>query len=245
MLTYRVILAVLCLWFFYQKLDAQEIRYNKHGLPLLQSKPGAPVALYLDFNGGVYRGKKYSGYSEDEDLKNYNAEEQKKIIETFNDVRKHWDQFDVNLTTMSRVRKFSKAWGWILISNDWDEWGGRGIIGAIGRRKEAGSIAGKRAVMPNSHGYLITHELGHNFGLYHVGKWIDGKFYKWEDVPNQTANFGYIMGGYHLDFETYEWGNMPNSENETQDAIRIINDVIYGVKDPSNDNAVCEDEHVR
>ncbi len=55
------------------------------GLPILNSKPGAPIAIYLDFEGWTGNGfggqQSWPAYDVDGDTSNFNATEQANIAE--------------------------------------------------------------------------------------------------------------------------------------------------------------------
>ena len=179
------------------------VSYDLAGLPLLQSNPGAPIALYLDFDGGTYHSasrKKYfdyGPYDRDNNPANFSLEEQEEIRLAWQRVSLYFAMFDVNVTTDDRVRRETGKWGWILISNDVS--GGRGSKSrtAIGTDPYARSYVGSSTAHKDNHdkSRRIAHELGHNFTLEHAGVWDKGKFYKWEDWPEWDREYGPIMGG--------------------------------------------------
>jgi len=80
-----------------------------NGLPILNSLPGAPTSIYLDFDGDT--GSSTSAYSEDADLTTYNATEQTHIVEAWRQITAYFAMFDTNVTTQF-VSSAPKAWEW-------------------------------------------------------------------------------------------------------------------------------------
>lgn len=181
---------------------APAVTYDATGLPLLETDPGAPVALFLDYNGGVYQPsganpRTFRGYSRDADFATFNAAERADIVASVAFVRRYFAMFDVNVTTIDAVRAATGKWGWILITEDVS--GGLGVLGnrSIGTEPGAMSYAGASTVRSENYdkSRRLAHELGHNFLLQHSGVWDNGTFYKWEDWPQWDKVYGPIMGG--------------------------------------------------
>ena len=189
---------------------------DSRGLPLWESRPGARVALFLDFDGGYYGGTDYFGpASLDGDEDHFNQEEQVAIIRAAQEVAASYAGFDVNVTTDDNARTRSDKWAWILITNDKGT-SGRAKIDVIGRPSYPKAVAGTDAVFspPSSQrGYLLTHELGHNFGLNHSGLYDNGTFTEWSDL--KVSRTGAWMGGRSSYFTTSA-GPAPSQVGSTQ-----------------------------
>ncbi len=208
----------------------QAIALSSSGLPLLQSNPGAPVAFYLDYDGGTYHSsssgdKVLGGYNRNGSASNFDNQEQADIIASWQHVSHYFSMFDVNVTTMDLVRKNANAWGWILISEDVS--GGRASTSssAIARNPYARAYAGSSTVrIENSDkSRRLAHELGHNLTLQHSGVWEGDDFYKWEDWKNWDHQYGPIMGGGgEGDRNGWSLGNHSKSKTSMQDTINII-----------------------
>ncbi len=141
-----------------------------NGLPKWQSRPGAAIALYLDFNGGTYDGVSYSAASLDSDKTSFNTEERRAILRAAIEVQKSYAGFNVNVTTDRSKMDDAYRWAWMLITNSWD-YSGEALIDVMDKKPttEALAIAGTNGVLRASsidRGYLVTHEFGHNFGVH-------------------------------------------------------------------------------
>lgn len=210
--------------------DAPTINYAPSGLPLIESNPGAPVALFLDFDGGIYHNSAdenipYIGYSSDGDFENFNSSEQDDIIRSFLFVSRYYAMFDVNVTTDDSVRAATGKWGWILISDEASGGSASTSNSAIGTEPYARAYAGSSTVEAGNadRSRRLAHELGHNFTLDHSGVWDNGSFYKWEDWPQWDGVYGPIMGG-GGEGQRNGWSFGAHSEDMTtnQDTMEII-----------------------
>ena len=83
------------------------------GLPVLNSFPSAPAAVYLDFNGGTYGGTTYLPYDVDGDTTSFNAAEQATILEAWRQISVYFSMFNVNVTTIRPTVPFA----WHMTSN--------------------------------------------------------------------------------------------------------------------------------
>lgn len=204
--------------------EPKPIKTTASGLPLLETNPGAPVALYLDFDGGSYGGTQYVGYNSSGSQTTFEAGEGDEIRRAVAFVDRYYAMFDINVTTDDDVRRASKAWGWIVISEDYS--GGRGSTSrsSIGTPAEPKAICGADSVRDSDRSRRIAHELGHNFGLFHSGVWERGVFHKWEDWHGWDRVYGPIMGG-GGEGDRNGWSNGfydGDNEADTQDDMEII-----------------------
>jgi hypothetical protein len=211
--------------------ETLDVSYATSGLPLLESNPGAPVALFVDFDGGTYHsGPSFTGYDTDGDLATFNAQEQADIIGSWEHVSQYFAMFDVNITTDDAVRAASTGWGWILVTEEVS--GGVGSLSsaAIGTPPLARSYVGASTVRGSDRSRRIAHELGHNFVLEHNGVWDAGVFYKWEDWSGWDGSFGSIMGG-GGEGEINGWAIAHDStaSSSTQDSMAVIQQKVVAV----------------
>ncbi|MFK7827105.1 MAG: hypothetical protein AB8G05_23380 [Oligoflexales bacterium] len=171
------------------------VEMRSDGLPLLESNKDAPVALFLDFDGGTYYGYDdvYGPADLDGDESSFNSNEATRIYNAYMHVVKAFAPFNVNVTTVESVARASQQWAWLIISDDYSKTGGKGKISIFdrskyrnGRPREATALAGAQAILrPRSYeeGYLLIHELGHNLGLEHGGLFKGKKFLEYSDLP--------------------------------------------------------------
>ena len=171
------------------------------GLPLLQSNPGAPVALFLDFDGGDYHSHSsgtftpYGAFNDSGSASSFDANEQNLIQQCWDYVRQYYAMFDVNVTTDVSALSGSLVWAWSLITDDASGGLGGTGFGVIGTEMTAHSYTGSSTVTGSDRCRRVAHEIGHNFQLNHNGVWDAGTFYKWEDWPQWDGVYGPIMGG--------------------------------------------------
>lgn len=212
--------------------ESVNIQYSESGLPLLENNKGAAIALFLDFDGGTYRsssGKEtyYTGYNRNGSKETFDKEEQEDIITSWKYVSQYYSMFDVNVTTSDKVKKQSKAWAHILISEEVS--GGRASTSskAIGTYPYARAYVGSSTVRGSDKSRRIAHELGHNFTLHHSGVWEDGKFYKWEDWSGWDKEYGPIMGGGGKGKRNgWSLERHPGNQETLQDTMKIIKEKI-------------------
>ena len=197
------------------------------GLPLWESQPGGRVALYLDFDGGYYKGQTYYGpASLDSNKSSFTSEERTAIIRAAMEVAQAYQGYDVNVTTDKAKALASTYYAWLLVTNDAGT-SGRAQIDVIDDRPSSPQgYAGASAVFNPSYsaqrGYLTTHELGHMFGLYHTGLYVSGSFKEWSELKRSRT--GDFMGGRSSYFtDGYEWMRLQTSESTAyQDPDAII-----------------------
>ncbi len=210
-------------------LIAGRVPKSSAGLPLWESQPGGRVALYLDFDGGYYKGRDYYGpASLDSDKSRFSSTEQTAIIRAAMEVAQGYEGYDVNVTTDKSKALGSTDYAWILITNDAGT-SGRAQIDVIGDRPStpqgyAGASAVFNPYYSTQRGYLAIHELGHMFGLYHTGLYPNGVFKEWSELKQSRT--GDFMGGRSSYFTSgYEWMELQTSESTSyQDPDAIIAD---------------------
>ncbi|RIK82215.1 MAG: hypothetical protein DCC68_06955 [Planctomycetota bacterium] len=189
-----------------------------NGLPLLESRPGAPVALYLDFDG--FSGNGYGGqqthapYSIDGDSTTYNAQEQTNIIEGWRRISAHFAPFDVNVTTI--VPTIPKTWTVITPS-----FGGPGYSWGQFNGFAPSSFNPQGDLLSRTTG--ILHEIGHDFGLAHQSEY-DLLGNKTKEYRNGYDSLHGPIMGVDYDGSVPKWyiGHPANSPSALQDDVAII-----------------------
>jgi fibronectin type 3 domain-containing protein len=132
------------------------------GMPDLNSRPAAPAAIFIDFDGDTYT--RTTAYSEDADATTFNLTEAANIIAAWDKLTSYFAMFDVNVTTTQPAAGVPTAW--IAVGNNIV--GGYSSVGVFPNTYpqsfNQSSHARDRVV-------AIAHELGHNFGLDHQADW--------------------------------------------------------------------------
>jgi hypothetical protein len=186
-----------------------------NGLPILNSLPGAPTAIYLDFDGDT--GSKTNAYSEDTDTTTYNQTEQTHIVEAWRQISTYFAMFDVNVTTA--VTSLPKAWEMI----------GNGAGGSTGGYAFVGTFPNSSPQAFNESGNArsresgMAHEVGHVFGLQHQSSYDALGVKTNEYISAVDSLHGAIMG---VDYSgsVHKWfiGHPSTSVTSLQDDMAVI-----------------------
>ena len=186
-----------------------------NGLPILNSLPGAPTAIYLDFDGDTASGS--TAYSEDTDATTYNATEQTNIVEAWRQISAYFAMFDVNVTTA--VTSLPKAWE-VIGNNAGGSTGGYAYVGTFpNSAPEAFNASGNARTRQSG----MAHELGHVFGLQHQSVYdaLGNKTAEYLSAPDSLH--GPIMG---VDYSgsVHKWfiGHSATNATTMQDDMAVI-----------------------
>jgi hypothetical protein len=217
--------------------DEPVITYASSGLPLMEMNPGAPIALFVDYDGGPYYSSSlgyfdHTGYNRSGSVDTFDAEEQADVIASMIHMGHYYAMFDVNVTNDEAVKDASVAWGWIVITEEVS--GGQASLSstAIGTNPYARARCGASTVRieDGDKSRRIAHELGHNFTLEHSGVWEGDTFYKWEDWPDWDYVYGPIMGGGgYGDRNGWSYGHHSGDPDTMQDTMEIIRQRVIDV----------------
>ena len=181
-----------------------------NGLPILHSLPGAPTAIYLDFDGEGSN----AAYDVDGDPATFNATEAATITEAWRQISVYFAIFNVDVSTEKPTVPFA----WHVSSPSIS--GGYSYVGVF-PNTSAQSFNNDSHARTRVSG--IAHELGHNFGLNHQSDY--------DLLGNKTAEYssgfdslhGPIMG---VDYaqSVHKWfiGHPSNSASSLQDDIAVI-----------------------
>jgi regulation of enolase protein 1 (concanavalin A-like superfamily) len=189
-----------------------------NGLPLLASRPEAPVAVYLDLDG--YTGNGYGGqqthapYSIDADSTTYNAAEQANIVEAWTRISAHFAPFDVNVTTI--VPTIPRTWTIITPS-----FTGAGYSYSQFNGFAPSSFNPQGDLLGRTSGVL--HEIGHDFGLAHQSDY-DLLGNKTKEYRNATDSLHAPIMGVDYDGSVPKWyiGHPSGSPSSLQDDVARI-----------------------
>ncbi len=127
-----------------------------NGMPILNSLPSAPTAIFLDFDGD--NATTTDAYDEDGDATTFNTTEQNNIAEAWRQISTYFAVFDTNVTTVAT----SKPKAWLASGNNIS--GGYSYVGVFPNTRPQ-SFNQSSNVRTRVSG--LAHELGHNFGLSH------------------------------------------------------------------------------
>ena len=181
-----------------------------NGLPILHSLPGAPTAIYLDFDGEGSN----AAYDVDGDPATFNATEAATITEAWRQISVYFAIFNVDVSTEKPTVPFA----WHVSSPSIS--GGYSYVGVF-PNTSAQSFNNDSHARTRVSG--IAHELGHNFGLNHQSDY--------DLLGTKTAEYssgfdslhGPIMG---VDYaqSVHKWfiGHPSNSASSLQDDIAVI-----------------------
>jgi hypothetical protein len=200
-----------------------------NGLPILNSLPGAPTSIYLDFDGDT--GSNTSAYSEDADLTTYNLTEQTHIVEAWRQITAYFAMFDTNVTTQF-VSSAPKAWEMI----------GNGAGGATGGYAYVGTFPNSTPEAFNASGNAtsresgMAHELGHVFGLQHQSSY-DNLGVKINEYISATDSLHGAIMGVDYSGSVHKWfiGHSATGVTTLQDDMAVIAGKIKAKEPASGD----------
>ena len=199
-----------------------------NGLPELHSLPGAPVAIYLDFDGeGAL-----AAYDVDGDPATFNAAEQATVTDVWRQVGVAFAMFKVDVTTVKPEVPFV----WQVTSPSIA--GGYSYVGAFPN-------TAPQSFNNDSHArtwvWAITHEIAHNFGLAHQSSY-DQLGNKVDEYSPGYPLHGPIMG-YAPAQDVQKWmlGHPSSSASGLQDDLALIADRIKPYDTPGGDGYRLDD----
>ena len=208
----------------------------------LHSNLGAPVSLFLDFDGhfesqwGAYSNATTPVFDLDNDSTTFNETELSRIYTAWEMVAEDFAPFDIDVTTVEPPvladgvpdNQANGAALRVAIGGSWEDWygssaGGVGYIDAF-----TNSIPNVVYVFSDNTSSLFgetsSHEAGHGFGLRHQSLYDNGGNQIEEYNPG-TSTWQPIMGGGTTSLSiTSTWYNGTNSQGPTvfQDDMAIL-----------------------
>jgi autotransporter-associated beta strand protein len=201
-----------------------------NGLPTLHSLPGAPTAIYLDFDGEGSN----AAYDVDGDPATFNATEAATITEAWRQVSVYFSIFDVNVTTVKPTVPFA----WHVSSPTIS--GGYSYVGVFPNSKPESFNTASHARTRVSG---IVHEVGHNFGLAHQSDYDLLGNKKNEYSSGFDSLHGPLMG---VDYAqgVHKWfiGHPSSSASSLQDDIAVIAGKIKA-RQPAGGDGFRADDH--
>ncbi|MCY2974021.1 MAG: fibronectin type III domain-containing protein [Planctomycetota bacterium] len=129
-----------------------------NGMPILNSLPGSPTSVFLDFDGDATTST--DAYDVDSAPTTFNAVEQRTIAEAWRHIATYFAMFDTNVTTIEPPVAQPKAWA--AIGNNIT--GGYCFVNTFpNTQPRCFNQSGDARTRQSG----IAHEVGHNFGLNH------------------------------------------------------------------------------
>ena len=225
---------------------------------ILHSRPGAKRVLFLDFDGHMTTGTAWNAnygdpiispaYDTDGDRTTFSNTEMNRIQNVWRSVAEDYAPFDVDVTTedpgqdaITRSSSTDDRYGTRVVMTV-DDFAGCGCGGFayVGIFDYVGDYYKPAFVFNTSEvgvAEAVSHEAGHNLGLYHDGV-INGSSY-YSGHGTGATGWAPIMGvGYYKQLVQWSKGEYANANN-TEDDIQIIqsNGALLMADDHGNDQA--------
>jgi fibronectin type 3 domain-containing protein len=202
-------------------------------VPALNSKPGAPAKLFIDFDGaaamtwGSYSVPVSPAYDTDGNPSLFSVTEQSQMVEIWKRVSEKFAPFNINVTTVDPGQYLDKQTTRVLVSGSgsWygPGYGGTGYVGGFYNSSNNTVFAFEDNLGNGNPFYTaecIAHEAGHNFGLQHISQY-DAAGTKISEYYRGANGVAPIMGSSYYQPRGLWWLGL-NSYKATQDDLAII-----------------------
>lgn len=195
-------------------------------VPALQSRPDAPHVIYLDFDGETVTGSNWvpAGQSIVAPAARMTASQ---VRETYERVRRDFEPFAVNITTVRAdydKADIARKIHCVITSNDQAAPGAGGVayLNSFSSTWPGDKVCWSfQDYNAKDCAEVISHELGHTFGLGHDGRLTPVEVY-YEGHGSGETGWAPIMGiGYYRQLTQWSRGEYTSANNQ-QDDIAII-----------------------
>ena len=213
----------------------------------LQSRPGSAKVLYINYWGGslsnTYWNDNYTGgaainftsYDRDGNTGNFSSSERYSMWLAWREAAEDFSPFDINITTSSAVYNATpianRAQMAVTTTRSWysNSAGGVALINIFNNNSNYAKTAWTWNLSDTSMGMTISHEAGHQLGLFHDG--IGGQSYY-----SGHGVWGPIMGApFGKPYVQWSKGDYPNA-NENEDDLQIISSSLNPIADDAGDS---------
>jgi hypothetical protein len=206
------------------------------GVPALNSLPGAPASLYLDFVGdstasyGGYCPGGTPAYDQDGDPTSFSAGELTSIRSIWSYVAEDYAPFNINVTTAPPASMAHGATEKVVIGGD-GAWTG-GLSGGLtfindftnSRIPNVAFVFADNLSHGNPRfvGDAISHEAGHGFGLIHQSTWSAGKLVQEYSTGPKDGTAPLMGCSYSAQRSLWWYGTSDVSSTTYQDDMAIL-----------------------
>lgn len=216
-------------------------------LKKLQSKPGASKVVFINYWGGVesqtawttyYNGGEdieYSAYDRDSNPADFNLSERNNMWLGWAEVAEDYAAFDVNITTDVDVYDATPNADRVQVAATRTNYfytgaGGVAYVGVFNRTNDYSKTSWAWNSSASSLGMTMSHEVGHQVGLWHDGTVTGATYYRGH------GTWGPVMGApFGKGFVQFSRGEYPDANRQDDDLVIIAN-VLGEVQDDAGDD---------
>ena len=217
-------------------------------IPPLSSLPGAPVSLYLDFDGdvqgqwGEYRNIATPAFDQDGDPTTFSSAELAAIRQIWQNVAEDYAPFHVNVTTVPPANMAPGSTLHVVIggSGGWTgaAYGGMAFVG--GFLTDANTVFVFSANLNNGNARYtadsVSHESGHGFGLNHQSVYNADGTKTQEYATGSGDGRAPLMGNCFAAERGVWWSGPSTAAADNQDDLSVLSGVLgYRPDDHGND----------